>query len=103
MKGCVGNLECGERERQHFASPVWQSRSGFMPVWALCPRGGSVWLALTSIERRTDSNRETETQVRLWGVSETDWQKRFSLHLHMKWSGWGTGGWKTAGKNEEKG
>lgn len=42
---------CGEsgvwRESKRFASPVWQSRSGSVPVWALCPRGGSVWLAPT--------------------------------------------------------
>ncbi|KAI3377905.1 hypothetical protein L3Q82_009034, partial [Scortum barcoo] len=47
---------CGEsgvwRERERFASPVWQSRSGSVPVWALCPRGGSVWLALTVAHRQ---------------------------------------------------
>ncbi|TMS12903.1 hypothetical protein E3U43_017978, partial [Larimichthys crocea] len=46
---------CGEsgvwRENERFASPVWQSRSGSVPVWALCPRGGSVWLALTVAQR----------------------------------------------------
>lgn len=34
------------RESEDFASPVWQSRPGLVPVLALCPRGGSVWLAL---------------------------------------------------------
>lgn len=47
MKGCAGNLECGERESECFASPVWQSSSGLVPIWAASPRGGSVWPALT--------------------------------------------------------
>lgn len=47
MKGCAGNPECGERESERFAGPVWQSRSGWVPVWAASPRGGSVWPALT--------------------------------------------------------
>lgn len=67
------------RESEHFASPVCQSRSGSVPVWALCPRGGSVWPAQTS-------KREAE-KVCLWGVSEAYWQERFSLHLHVKWPG----------------
>lgn len=59
MEEAKGHRRCDERmrwesgvwrESEHFASPVWQSRSGSVPVWALCPRGGSVWPALT-VER----------------------------------------------------
>lgn len=100
---------CGEsgvwRERgaafcqSSVAEQVWLHASlGTVPTRRQCVASTDC-----SIERRTDSNRETKTQVRLWGVFETDWQMRFSFHLHMKWSGWSTGGWKTAGKNEEKG
>lgn len=42
-------------------------------------------------------------RVCLWGMSEADWQKRFSLHLHVKWPGCDTAGeWKAAGKNERR-
>lgn len=47
MKGCAVNPECGVRESECFASPVWQSKSGWVPVWATSPRGDSVWPALT--------------------------------------------------------
>lgn len=31
-----------------------------------------------------------------------DWQERFSLHLHVKWSGSDTaGGWRMAGRTGE--
>lgn len=90
---------CGEsgvwRDRERFASPVWQSRSGSVPAWALCPRGGSVWLALTVALTKRDAQtaRDWETQVCQWrGVSEADWQKRFSRHLHVKWPGYDTAG-----------
>lgn len=33
----------------------------------------------------------------LWGVSEADWQKRFSLHLHVKWPGSDTAGKRRGG------
>lgn len=39
----------------------------------------------------------------LWGVSEADWQKSFSLHLHVKWPGCDTAGERrAAGENEER-
>lgn len=59
------------RESERFASPVCQSRSGSVPVWALCPRGGSVWPVLTVAQT---SKREDE-KVCLW------------------WSLWGGGVW----------
>lgn len=42
-----------ERERESFASPMWQSRSGRVPAWAPCPRGGSVWPALTTAAHKS--------------------------------------------------
>lgn len=51
MKRCVENLQYGER--RHFASPVWQSRFGSVPVWAFCPQGGTVWLTLRSVTQVT--------------------------------------------------
>lgn len=69
---------CGEsgvwRERERFASPVWQSRSGPVPAWALCPRGGSVWPALTVAQResrrdvQTARERQRDTNVSVGGV-----------------------------------
>lgn len=55
------------RRRERFASPVWQSRCS-VPVWALCPRGGSVWLALTVTQKKMHrQQRETERHKCVYG------------------------------------
>ena len=90
MKGCAGNLECGERERGNVL-PVQCGRAGL----ARCQPGHCAH------EEAVCGQREREIQTCLWGVSEADWQKSFSLHLHVKWPGSDTAGaWKAAGENE---
>lgn len=88
-----GEFEHVEREGvfcpSRVAEQLWLCASmGNVPTRRQC-----VANADCNTERCIDSKGDAERkQVCLWGVSEADWQERFSLHLHVKWTGCDTAG-----------